>query len=459
MDNTAARRSALLVATIAAFLTPFMVSSIIIALPTIGREFGSDAVSLGWVTLAYSLAAAVFLVPIGRLADIYGRKRVFVLGVTVFAISTILSAMAGSLPTLIACRAVEGLGASMIFGTGTAILISVYPPTERGQALGISVAATYLGLSLGPFMGGILTQSLGWRAIFLATLPLAVLVIVLALWKLRGEWAEAHGERFDLAGSLIYGLALVAVMYGFSRLPASEGAILLAAGVVGLAAFVAWENRQASPVLEISLFKKNPVFAFSNLAALFNYSATNAVSFFLSLYLQYIKGLSPQYAGLVLVAQPAMQAIFSPLAGRLSDRVEPRLVASTGMALTVVGLVLLIFLSEGTSLAFIIAGLILLGLGFALFSSPNTHAVMGSVERRLYGVASGTLATMRLTGQMLSMAIAMLVFAVSMGRVAVTPEYYGRFVATAHPLFAIFAVLCVIGVLASLARGNVTREA
>lgn len=455
MDQASIKRSALAIAAIAAFLTPFMASSIVIALPTIGKEFGSDAVSLGWVTLAYSLSAAAFLVPMGRFADIHGRRKVFLWGVGVYAVSTILSAGAVSLPMLIVCRAVEGLGSSMIFGTGTAILTSVYPPAQRGQALGVNVAATYLGLSLGPTLGGWLTQTLGWRAIFMATMPLAVLVIILALWRLRSEWAEARGESFDLAGSLIYSLGLVGVMYGFSRLPRAEGAMLLAAGLAGLALFVYWESRRASPLLDIGLFRKNPVFAFSNLAALLNYSATAAVGYYMSLYLQYIKGLSPQGAGLMLLAQPAMQAIFSPLAGRLSDRVEPRLVASAGMSLTVVGLILLALLGQATPDAHIIAALLLLGLGFALFSSPNTNAVMSSVDRRRYGVASGTLGTMRLTGQTTSTAIAMLILTLHMGRVAVTPAVFAPFVASAHTLFGILAVLCTAGVFASLARGKV----
>ena len=457
-DSTVSKRSALLVATVAAFLTPFMASSINIALPTIGREFSTDAVSLGWVTTAYLLAAAVFLVPFGRLADIHGRKRVFVAGVSVYAASTLLSALATSTPMLIACRAVEGTGSAMIFGTGVAILTSVYPPAERGQALGINVAAVYAGLSLGPFLGGLLTQNLGWRSVFLATLPLALGVIVLALCNLRGEWAEARGERFDLAGSAIYGLALVALMYGFSRLPAPLGLCLVPLGIGGLLAFLAWEARVARPILDLRLFRHNTVFALSNLAALLNYSATYAVGFLLSLYLQHIKGLTAQQAGLVLVLQPVVQATFSPLTGRLSDRVEPRFVASAGMALTVAGLAVLTFLSAGASMTFIRASLVLLGLGFALFSSPNTNSIMSSVDRRFYGVASGTVGTMRLLGQMLSMGTTMLVFSQRMGRVEITPAYHPAFVGSARILFVLFAVLCAAGILASLARGNVRRE-
>jgi len=224
---------------------------------------------------------------------------------------------------------------------------------------------------------------------------------------------------------------------------------------VGIGAFVRWEMRQRSPVLDMALFRNSPVFAFSNLAALINYSATSAVAFLLSLYLQYIKALSPSQAGLVLVAQPIVQAVFSPLSGWWSDRIEPRLMASAGMALTVVGLALLSLLSATTALGFVVVSLILLGLGFALFSSPNTNAVMSAVERRWYGVASSTLATMRLVGNMLSMGITMLIFSVFIGRVQITPEHYALFLTSARTIFAIFALLCLGGVFASLARGKV----
>jgi predicted MFS family arabinose efflux permease len=244
-------------------------------------------------------------------------------------------------------------------------------------------------------------------------------------------------------------------MYGFSRLPHAEGGVLIGVGVIGLALFLRLEEKVESPLMDTSLFKRNRAFAFSNLAALINYSATFAVGFLLSLYLQYIRGLSPQEAGFVLVAQPIIMAIGSPYAGRLSDKVEPRIVASWGMGLIVIGLLFFAFLHPSTPLGLIIAALILLGLGFALFSSPNTNAVMSSVDKRLYGVASGTLATMRLTGQMLSIGIAMLIFAVIVGRVQITQEYSDRFLTSVNVAFGVFALLCVGGVFASLARGKV----
>lgn len=247
----------------------------------------------------------------------------------------------------------------------------------------------------------------------------------------------------------------IAIMYGFTMLPELPGAVLILAGALGIVAFVKWENRVEHPILHINLFRNNRVFALSNLAALINYSATFAVGFLLSLYLQYIKGLTPQNAGLVLVASPVVQAIFSPFAGRLSDKIEPRIVSSAGMGLAVIGLIFFIFLDKTTSLWFIIAGLIILGLGFALFTSPNTNAVMSSVNKRFYGVASATLATMRQIGMMFSMGMVMLIFAMYLGRVQITPEYYPAFMSSVNTAFIIFAIFCFGGIFASLARGKV----
>jgi len=444
-----------MVASLAAFLTPFMGSSLNVALPRIGEEFAMDAILLSWVPTSYLLAAAMCLVPFGRMADIYGRKKVFSYGILLYTGASGLAAISSSGVMLIGSRALQGLGGAMTFGTNVAILTSVFPAEQRGRVLGINTAAVYLGLSLGPSIGGYLTEHWGWRSIFLVNVPLGVLMIVLILWKLHGEWAEARGARLDIPGSLLYSVALIAIMYGFSRLPQVEGGVLIGVGAIGVMLFVRLEEKVESPLLDTTLFKRNRAFAFSNLAALINYSATFAVGFLLSLYLQYIRGLSPQEAGFVLVAQPVVMAIGSPYAGRLSDRVEPRIVASWGMGLIVIGLLFFAFLDSSTPLGLIIAALLLLGLGFALFSSPNTNAVMSSVDKRLYGVASGTLATMRLTGQMLSIGIAMLIFAVVVGRVRITPEYSDRFLTSVNVAFGVFALLCVGGVFASLARGKV----
>ncbi len=454
MNNAVNKRTVLLIAALSPFLATFMASSINIALPSIGREFQMNAVLLGWVATAYILASATCLLPFGRLADIYGRKRILTCGIFIFTIASAILTFVPSATVLIALRVVQGIGGAMIFTTAIAMLTSVFPVGERGKALGINAAATYLGLSLGPVLGGLLTQHFGWRSIFLVTGLLGATIIGLILGKLKGEWAEARGEKFDLTGSVIYSLALTGIIYGFSLLPAMLGIWLIIMGASGIFAFVKRELGAESPILDINLFRKNRVFAFSNLAVFLNYSAAFAVTFLISLYLQYIKGLSPQSAGLILAAMPAVQASFSPVAGRLSDRIEPRILVSVGMGLITVGLSLFISLNENTGLGYIIASLILIGLGFGFFTSPNTNAIMSSVKQRFYGVASATLATMRQIGMSFSMGITMLLFAIYIGRVEITPEHYPLFLSSTKIAFIIFTALCSAGIFASLARGK-----
>ena len=311
-----------------------------------------------------------------------------------------------------------------------------------------------MGLSLGPFLGGLLTETFGWRSIFLVNLPLGIVIITLFLWKLEGEWADAKGEKFDLIGFVIYGPSLVAIMYGFSLLPQMLGLVVIMIGIIGFIVFVWWEMKVSSPILDINLFKNNRVFTFSNLTALINYSATFAVTFLLNLYLQYIKGFNPQTAGMVLVSMPTVQAIFSPLAGRLSDKFAPRILVSTGMLITTLGLASLALLDQGIATWFILIDLMILGFGFALFSSPNINAVMSSVNAKTYGAASATLATMRQVGMMFSMGITMLLFTIYIGRVDITFEHYSNFLISVKAAFITFAILCFGGIFVSLARGK-----
>ncbi len=448
------QRSVLFVAVVSSFVTPFMLSSVNVALPAIQNDFQMNAILLAWIATAYLLSCSVFLVPFGKIADIYGRKRMFVAGISIFTVSSLLCATAWNTASLLALRAIQGVGTSMIFATGIAIVTSAFPPNERGKAIGITVAAVYIGLSVGPLVGGVLTQYFGWRSVFIVTSALGVPTIYFAIWKLNSEWYGAPGERLDVAGSLLYAAALTLIVYGFSMLPAAESLWEIIAGLVLILIFVKWELRVAHPVFNVELFANNRSFAFSSLAALINYSATFAVTFLVSLYLQYIKGLDPKTAGMILISQPVMMAVFSPFAGKLSDRIEARKVASIGMAVTSVGLFGMTFLSSETDLGYIIGDLLFLGFGFALFSSPNMNAIMSSVEPKFYGLASGAVASMRLLGQMLSMGLATLVFSLYIGRVKITPDCYPAFLKSVDTAFMIFATICAFGIVVSLARGR-----
>jgi len=446
------RKYALMVAVLTSFLTPFVGSSINIALPSIGSEFTATAILLGWIPTAYLLALAVCLVPFGRIADIYGRKRIFTYGIILFTVSSFLATLSFSIDMLLVFRVLQGAGSAMIFGNLFAIIASIFPASDRGKALGITITGAFLGLFLGPVLGGFLTEYFGWRSIFFFNVPLGILA-TLAVTRVEGEWAEASGKSFDIIGSIILGFTLVTLMYGLSILPETMGFYLILGGVVGLILFYIIESRMESPVLDVGIFK-NRSFTLYNLAAFISYCSAAPIVFILSLYLQYIKGLDPQWAGIVLSVQPVMMMIFSPLAGKISDIIEPRKVAAFGMVLNTIGCVLFAFLGAETSMMMIVIGLGLLGLGFANFSSPNTNAIMGSVESHLYGVASTTVTTMRVLGQMSGMGVVLLVLVLVLGSSTITPQIYPEFITSTRISFAIFAILSFLGVLASMAGGN-----
>ena len=439
---------------ISSFFNPFMGSAVNIALPSIGHDLDMNAVELSWIAMSFLLSAAVFLVPFGKLADIWGRKRMLLYGNIFFTISTLLCAFSFSGELLITSRFLQGIGSAMSLSSGMAIIISAFPPEKRGRIIGWNTTAVYVGLSAAPLLGGFLTKTLGWHSLFYINAIAGVLVIAGISYGVKAEWAEAKSDRFDITGSLIYMPSMSALMYGFSKLPENYAIILTVAGALGLVAFVIWELRQKTPVLDIALFSRNKIFAYSNLAALINYAATFGITFVLSLYLQNVKGLNPLDAGLILVTQPILMAVVASISGRMSDRIDSRILSSIGMAIIVVGLIALVFLTTETSHAYLVGTLFLLGFGFGMFSSPNTNSVMSSVEKRYLGTASATLGTMRLTGQMFSMAIAAMAIHIFIGNAPISQVNFPDFMQSVRVIFIVFAVLCTLGVFASLARGS-----
>jgi EmrB/QacA subfamily drug resistance transporter len=453
MNQQVSRSATLLVVCTAHFLMPFMMSAVGVALPAIGRDFSASAMQLGLVETTYVLSASIFLLAMGRLGDIYGRRRIFQYGIVIFTLVGGLLSQAWSIESMIVMRFLQGMGGSMVMATTFAIVVSVFPPEERGKALGIAVASVYAGISCGPFFGGALITAFGWRAIFYMAVPLGVLTFIVSCLKLRGEWAEAKGEPFDWRGSLVYAGGIMLLIFGASNLDHGLWAWLLAlCGTGGLIHFLILESRTEYPVLNVALLLGNRVFAFSNLAALLNYAGTFGVTFFLSLYLQYVKGLDPHEAGMILMIQPIVQAVFSPLCGRLADRFPAAGVATIGMGFCATGLGIAATISATTQLHLIMLMLVILGLGFALFSSPNVSVIMGSVAPRYLGVASGLNSTMRTLGMMASMTIITIIFSVVMAGQAVTAQTQPQFLFSMHAALLTFSALCVIGIFFSMAR-------
>jgi EmrB/QacA subfamily drug resistance transporter len=444
----------LAIATITAFILPFLVAAVNVALPTMARELKMEAVTMAWVGTSYFLAIGVVQVPFGRLSDIFGRRRLFILGLVLSTLGSFLGAFATSVPVLLASRVLQGFGSGITFNVAVAILSAVFPGKERAKALGISQSGTYLGLSLGPLFGGFLTEQFGWKSIFLISGILGALLVIMVITGLKAEWREARGEKFDIKGSIIYIIGIASFFYGFSSLPSLTGIILCPIGAAALVLFVWWESRVPSPIFNINLFRGNRVFIFSNIAALVTYLATFAINTLLSLYLQYIKGFRADKAGLVLICASVLMTTFTILAGFLAQKVESRLLATLGMGLDLIATVMLIFLGNDTAIWYVILALMIYGTGIGLFVSPNTNAIMGSVDKKVLGVASGTLGTMRTAGMMLSMAITMVLFSVYIGAAEITSAYYPQFLTSVRVGFIIFSACGLGGLIAQMIARN-----
>ena len=454
----AQKRSVLLVTCAAAFLFPFMGSSVNVALPAIGAALNMSAVQLAWVATAFLLTSSLLLVPFGRLGDMRGRKRVLVTGVGIYAIGSLVAGMSQTGSTLIAARALQGSGGAMLASTAMAILVSAHAPAERGKVIGINAAALYAGLSVGPALGGLLTHALGWRAVFFVNVPLGISLFLAALYKLPDQTPNRPQSRFDWPGFVTYAVFLIGGVYGMTQLPSARGFIALGVGLAGFFALLRVEHSTREPLIDIALFRSNTSFAMSNLAAFLNYSAFFAATFLLSLYLQLVTGLPPHKAGLVLMSMPVIQAVVSPAAGRLSDRLEPRILASSGMAFTACALFMMTYFDAETSIVRVAFALAVLGLGIGIFSSPNTNAVMTSVDSTRYGVASATLSTTRQVGMVLSMGIATLLIAARVGTANVHEAPIALFVEAMQTTFLLCTIACVVGIIPSVFRGRLHRH-
>ncbi|MDH6304727.1 MFS family permease [Parabacteroides sp. PF5-5] len=446
--------SILFVICMASSLVPFMGSSLNLALPYINKALSLDVVTSSWIPTSYLLVSAVFQVPCARLADMVGRKKVFICGVLLFTLFSFTSGLASSGMELIVYRCLSGVGSAMMFGTSMAILTSSVAPERRGRAFGINTACVYISLAVGPLLGGLLTQYFNWHSIFFVAGGIGLVVVTGALLIMKNEWKEETKSTFDVLGSILYAAGLFLLIYGFSELPAIRSFIMIGAGSLLLVFFSMYEKLQAYPVFNIREFLGNRVFRLSSLSALINYSSTSAIAFMLSLYLQYIRGLSPRDAGLVLISQSIVQTLATLVSGRLSDKISATFLATLGMGIIAVGLLGLCFLSETSSLLFLIALLVLLGLGFGIFSSPNTNIIMSSVEKKDYSMASATAGTMRLTGQAFSMGIAIMAMSLMMGNVPISSDVHAQLLASMRVVFIICSVLCLVGVYMSSIRGD-----
>ena len=456
-DQKRLQRITVTVVVITAFITTFTGSALNLSIPGISGEFGVSAGSAGWLITGYTLAVAAFSVPMGRLADVTCMKPVLAAGIAVFTLCCGAAVFSGSFVVLMISRMVQGIGAAMIFSTNVAVLITAFPQERRGQVLGYSLASTYAGLSAGPVVGGILNHVFGWRSIFIFTGVLGSAALAVTLHGLPSERRDSgKGRRsLDVPGNLLYLTFIVLFMYGASEILSGVlPVICVTAGLVSGVAFVAYEMKTDDPAVDISLFRKDAGYACSNLAALMNYGATFAISYLMSVYLQAVMGYGSAAAGTIMISQPIVMAVLTPVMGKFSDRFSPFRMSSLGMAFCAAGTFMFIFVNRSTSLFFVIAALAVTGLGFALFSSPNTNAVMSCVDKEYYGVASSLLATMRSIGHTLSMVIVTVTVDLYMAGVPVSGADPDTLVRVIRSSFIIFTSICIAGVFVSLRRSS-----
>ncbi len=438
----------LIICTILSFFTVFAVNAVTIVIPSIAAEYGMSNIIQNWVTIIFLLVVAVLSVPAGQISGKYGLKKVTILSIVLFIIISIVNVLVTSQEQFLVCRFVLGISLAFINVTSMAMIVSVFPPEERGKALGINITGVYVGLSLSPVLGGILDYNLGWRSVVLFGVPFLFAILALLLTKIDEEWSSFENIPLDIKGSLTYAIGMVLFMYGFTILNTAMGIALTVLGIIILIGFALIELREKNPVFDIKFFK-NHKFLSANFASLCAYLATYAVTTILNYHLQYIKGFDSQTAGMILLAAPLCQVVLAPIAGRLSDKFVPQILAAIGMALGTISLFLFSSLSSTTSMEFLFVAMIIYGIGFGLFSPPNTNVIMGSVPPKDTSVASAAVATMRTVGQAMSMGILTLVFAFVMGNVPMIEQYYPLLITSCQITCLICVVLCIASVFAS----------
>ena len=465
---------ALSVTTIGALMSAIDSTIVILALPDMMVKLHADLVEMIWVIMGYILVSTVFLLTFGRVADMFGRVRMYNLGFVIFTIGSALCGVSQSATQLILSRLVQGAGAAMMMVNSTAIIAEVFPPNERGRALGINGVTWAFGGVFGPVLGGLILTAADWRWIFFINIPIGIFGAAWGYRVLKEMSARNRNEQFDPLGAGTFSLSLVALLialtlgieYSWTSLPIVS---LFALFIVMLVVFFWWERRARSPVLDLSLFR-NRVYNFSVLAAMLQSLALFAVNFLIVFYLQGVRGYDPLTAALLLIPLPIVNSVVAPLSGILADRIGARVPATVGLLIQGAALAWFITrLSPVTPYWEIAAGLAVMGLGGGLFWSPNTSAAMNAAPLPRLGIASATLATLRQTGMVTSFALALAVAAGSLPREVIMQLFVGTnitlgsapmqaFVVGIHSAFIVSAVLCVVAAGFSLVRGKEDRR-
>ncbi len=444
-----------LIAVCAGYLiAPLGMAAVNVAIPALAADLNASATQVGWLPTLYILSSVAFMLPFGKLADNVGRKRIFVAGLALNAVAAGMCAIATHIDWILFWRFIQGAAGAMIFGVGVAIITSVTPSNKRGTALGTVAACVYIGLTLAPAVGGWLTQLLGWRAVFYFQIPLIIALLIFIKLKLHGEWKNESHSRFDWLGSGIFIIFACTLVYGLSKLPSLMGIGLVISSIGSLAVFVIHQSNSKHPLIRVQMFRESRVFSLSLSTSFLMYASNFAIIFLLSLYLQYIRGFTPAQAGQILLLQALCMAVVAPIAGKLSDRFQPRIIATLGCVIVTAGFILLNQIDINTSASFIGASLALIGLGFGLFSTPNNSAIMGAVSEKEVGVASSAMNLSRTVGNLVGMSLVNLMMHHYIGDATFTPEQNPALMSTVSLALMMSLSFVVVACVLSAMRGR-----
>lgn len=447
---------ALIAVCVGYIIAPLGMASVNVAIPTIAIDLKADAIKVGWLPTVYILSTVAFMLPISKLADMYGRKKVYVYGLVLNALIAMLSGLTSSIDWLMFYRFMQGVAGAMIFGTGIAIVSSVVSAKKRGFALGVVASCVYIGLTIAPAFGGIITEELGWRWVFYCQVPLGFVLIVYIRLMLHGEWKREQPTRFDYKGSLLFMLFTASFVFGLSEPTTLLGLSALLVSVLSMAIFILHQSKSRKPLIRVQLFRESPIFSLSLSVSFFMYASNFATLFLFSLYLQFILGYSPADTGYILLVQALAMAVVAPFAGRLSDRLGPNIIAITGSIIVLFGFILLNQVALDTSAIFIISALLMIGLGFGLFSTPNNSAIMSSVDHNEIGVASASMNLARTLGNLLGMSLVNLMIHYFIGEVEISSLVQAELMQTVLTALKVSLVFVVSAVFFSIIRWRIT---
>lgn len=453
-NNPSARWLALASISISYFVVSLTMSAVNVAVPAIALDLGANAILVSWVPTAFLLANAIFLLPAGRMADIHGRKKIFLIGMSVFSFACVMAHLAPNIELLLLTRVLQGIGGALAFATGLAIVMTIFTSANRGTALGIASATLYLGLSLGPVIGGWFTQHYGWRSVFLFPVVLGFISITMTVLRLKGEWQNADAQKVDWYGSLIFAIWTSALFIGISNIPDVKSFILLPLGVAGAVYFYFQQINSPHPLIRFKTIMQNRVFWRSLMGSVCIYSSNYPFVFLFSLYLQFIQGMSPAQAGQIMVLQPLLMAIVAPISGRLSDQFEPRIIATIGCLVMACAFGTLQTIGTDTTIYLICAALITLGIGFGLFTTPNNNSALSSLAVERLGIGSALLNLARVTGNMIGTATVLLLVTLFIGHVRIEPALYPALLMVIRLALGLSCVLSVCAAWFSYSRGH-----